>query len=143
MRIRIIVAACLSVGLAGCATSRPEAQAWAPTIDPRGISQARYQEDLAECQELARTAPGTDAHKEAGKAAKKWGIGTAVGLGVLTVATGGIGAIAALPAVAGSAAATVGMGAAAGGIGAHSAAQGKYQGVVSSCLAERGYHVLG
>ncbi len=89
------------------------------------------------------SAPGTDSHKEARKAAKKWGLGTAVGLGVFTVATGGLGAIAALPAVAGSVGTTVGMGALAGGLGAKSAASGKYQGIIVSCLGERGYRVLG
>ncbi len=141
---RVLAAGLVLSVLAACATtSTPEASAWAPTIDMQHVRQARYEKDLAECRVIAEKAPGTDAKKEARKGMKKWGLGTAAGLGVLTVATGGLGAVAVLPMMAGSAGAMVGGGALMGGHNAKMTATWKYQSLVDSCLAGRGYKVLG
>lgn len=143
-----------AAAISGCATvssptvPAPRAAAtpppsWTPTIDTRHVNQARYARDLAECRALAASVPGSDGNKEAKKNALKGGLGAAALIGVATVLTGGMAAVAMLPAVAGSAALTVGGGALTAGYVGKNVADAKYRSALTDCLAERGYHVLG
>ncbi|MCI3133151.1 hypothetical protein [Phenylobacterium aquaticum] len=153
---RFVSLACVLALIAGgCATvspptaSAPKAAAaapppsWTPTIDTRHVNQARYARDLGECRTLAASVPGSDGSKEAKKGALKGGLGMAAVIGVATVLTGGMAAVAALPAVAGSAALSVGGGALTAGYVGKNLADAKYRSALTDCLADRGYHVLG
>jgi len=144
-----------AAAISGCATvsppttSAPKAAAaapppsWTPTIDARHVNQARYARDLGECRTLAASVPGSDGNKEARKGALKGGLGAAALIGAATVLTGGMAAVAMLPAVAGSAALTVGGGALTAGYVGKNIADAKYRSALTDCLTERGYHVLG
>jgi hypothetical protein len=126
--------------LTACATTDA---AWRPTIDPSGVNQVRYDHDLAECRQIAEQTPGTDASKEGKKIGTKTGLLAGAGLVALTVATGGLGAIAFLPAMAVSAAVTVGGVGAAAGAAQSQGAKAKYENIISNCLVQRGYRVVG
>lgn len=116
---------------------------WVPTIDTRGVKPAKYQQDLADCTAYAKSDPSTNGQAEGKKKAMKWGLGTALGVGVISVVTAGAALPFILPTVAGSAALTGGAAALTGGYGGKTAADAKYRSIVASCLGGRGYHVLG
>lgn len=126
--------------LSGCATTGAQQQAWVPQIDTQGVSQATYEHDLAECRTYAEANPDADAERAAHDGAMRTGVTTAaLGAGAVAL-TGGL---ALLPMAAGTIATYAGWNALFGGSGAASAADAKYKNIVASCLAGRGYHVLG
>ncbi len=98
-----------------------------PIVDMKGVNEARYEKDLAECQSYAKEASGMG-----GTAAKGAGAGAVVG-GLLGLVTGGNRTDILQAAGAG---AVIG------------AAGGAYQGnesqeaIVKKCLVGRGYKVL-
>lgn len=107
----------------GCAT-------YEPIIDPKGVDQARYRQDLAECQALARQV--SPAREALGGALLGAAAGTALGA-VTGAAVGSPGKGAAIGAGAG--------GLTGAGVGAAGGAEGQAQ-VVQRCLSGRGYRVL-
>jgi hypothetical protein len=116
------------------------AQAWTPTVDQKGLNQAQYEKDFAECKAVAVADPSTDGNKAAKKGAMKWGLGSAAGMAALTIATGGAAAI---PLMAGTLAVAGGAGALSGGMSNKLQADWRYQGMITQCLKGRGYNVLG
>jgi hypothetical protein len=123
-RTTAIAIVALAAGLAACA------QSYQPVIDPKGVDYGKYQQDLAECRQLA----------EQVNPYERGAIGTLLG------AAGG----AALGAVTGAAVGSPGTGAAigAGAGGLTGAAVGGGTGVeqqkkiIDNCLRNRGYAVL-
>lgn len=114
----------LGGALAGCARS------YEPIVDTKGIDQAQYEADLADCRQYA----------------EKVNVGGEAGMGAVVGTVLG----AALGAVAGSFGANVGSGAALGagvgaiGGGASGAAGGVHdqKQVINNCLRGRGYSIL-
>jgi hypothetical protein len=104
--------------LAGCAARKP-------IVDMKGVDEAQYQADLAECEEYAKQAPGPG-----GGAAGGAIIGAGVGY-VLGQAVGSRD-----PSAVGRGGAVVG-----GARGAGRGARERHQ-VVANCLKGRGYRVL-
>ncbi len=98
-----------------------------PIVDMNGVNEARYEKDLAECQDYAKQATGMG-----GTAAKGAGAGAVVG-GLLGLVTGSN---------------TTGIVQAAGAGAVICCAGGAYKGngsqeaVVKKCLVGRGYKVL-
>ncbi|HEX7007511.1 MAG TPA: glycine zipper family protein [Alphaproteobacteria bacterium] len=121
---RSVVLSVVALALAACARS------YEPIVDMKGVDQARYQQDLAECRAYAEQV------SPAGEAAAGGLLGAGVGaaLGAIVGAFGG---------GAGSGAA---LGAGVGGVGG--AASGGLRGasgqkqVIKNCLSRRGYAVL-
>ena len=110
--------------LAGCA------QSYEPIVDMKGVDQARYRQDLAECRTYAEKV------SPAGEAATGGVIGAGIGaaLGAIVGAFGGgAGTGAAVGAGVGGAG-----GAASGGL---RGVEGQKQ-VINNCLRHRGYAVL-
>lgn len=110
--------------LAGCA------QSYEPIIDRKGVDQARYEQDLAECRQYAEQV------SPAGEAAAGGLLGAAFGAA--------LGAV--VGAFSGSAGTGAAVGAATGGVtgtagGAVGGVQGQKQ-VIDNCLRGRGYSVL-
>lgn len=132
--VRVSAVAALLV--AGCATT--SGSAWTPTIDTQGVSQAKYERDLAECRQYAEAHPGADSDATMKKGAML-GLGGAAGMAAFTVATGGVGAIAALPMLGASAGSMAVLGGANGKV----VGDAKYKSMVHACLSGRGYKVLG
>ena len=122
--MRRILFLALAAGLAGCA------QSYQPVIDMKGVDNAKYQQDLAECRQYA----------EQVNPYERGAMGLAIG------ALGG----AALGAVTGAAVGAPGTGAAigAGAGGLTGAAVGGGTGaeqqkkIIDNCLRNRGYAVL-
>jgi len=124
--LSVLLTTCLLA--TGCATMT----GWTPTVDTYNDPNAyRLNQDMQDCQQLAKQAAGTLTETATGTAA-----------GALLGAAGG----AAIGAVTGNAGAGAAIGAAAGGIGG-----GGYSGVRSddtyknafrSCLRQRGHTVL-
>lgn len=106
------------VATAGCAGRRADV-----VIDPAGVDMGRYQQDLAQCQEIARQVR----HKA---------VGGAVGGAVVGGAVGGI--------VGGgeSAEKGAGVGAVVGTARGAAATRREKQLVIKNCLRNRGYKVL-
>lgn len=105
---------------------------WTPTVDPYGDPNAyRLNQDMSECQNLARSASST-------------GIETAkgAGIGALLGAAGG----AAIGAIAGNPASGAAIGAAAGGIGGGAKtgvdAESQYKRAYINCMRNRGHSVV-
>jgi len=122
--------------------STPQTPPWTPSIDTKGVKQAKYQQDYAECRAYAEADPGTNGKAVGKKKAMKWGLGGVALVGAATVLTGGLAAPVLLPSMAGSAALTGGAAAATGGISGKAVADTKYRNIVGSCLQGRGYKVL-
>jgi hypothetical protein len=106
---------------------------WTPTVDSYNDPNAyRINQDMAECKDLASHASGGTAKE------------TAIGAGVggLIGAAGG----AALGAIAGNAGTGAAIGAAAGGIGGGAKqgfeAEGTFKRAYSSCMRNRGHHIV-
>ncbi len=109
--------------VAGCAT-------YEPIIDPKGVDQAKYQQDLAECRGLAEQV--SPAREALGGALLGAAAGTALGA-VTGAAVGSAGKGAAIGAGAG--------GLTGAGVGAARGKKAQDQ-VVQQCLSGRGYRVL-
>lgn len=103
---------------AGCASHRSDV-----IIDPAGVDMGRYQEDLAECQQIAQ-----QVHQKT--------LGGAVGGAVVGGAVGGI--------VGGTESAEkgAGVGAVVGVARGAAATRREKQVVIKNCLRNRGYKVL-
>lgn len=118
-----------SLTLSGCASQG----GWSPTVDPYGDPNPHYlQQDMAECQQLARQASGGTARETAK--------GAAVG-GLIGAASG-----AALGAIAGDPGTGAAYGAAAGGFGGGARqgfqAENQYKRAYINCLRHRGHYVI-
>lgn len=116
--------------LGGCATSHPgggTGAQWEPVVDVRAGQQGAYPTDLYECQQHANRV--MSAHQAA--------VGGAVAGAIFGVLLG---------AVAGGNGRfngrMAGVGALSGGVGAAASAEGGQRGIISRCLAGRGYSVL-
>ena len=108
-----------SVLLTACAG----AEVW-PIVGLKGVNEAFYVKDLAECQEYAKEAPGMGS-----TAAKAAGAGIVVG-GLLGLVTGS------------NTLQSAGTGAVIGGAGGAYTANESQEAVVKKCLVGRGYKVL-
>lgn len=98
-----------------------------PIVDMSGVNEARYEKDLAECQDYAKQATGMG-----GTAAKGAGAGAVVG-GLLGLVTGSnkTGIVQ-----------SAGAGAVIGGAGGAYKGNDSQEAVVKKCLVGRGYKVL-
>ena len=106
------------IAVTGCAGRRADV-----VIDPAGVDMGRYQQDLAECQEISKQVRG----KAAGGAVGGAVIGGAVGGIVGNSDTAGKGA---------------GVGAVTGVARGAAATRQEKQLVIKNCLRNRGYKVL-
>lgn len=119
----------ISLVLSGCASQ----SGWSPTVDPYGDPNPHYlQQDMAECQQLARQASGGTATETAK--------GAAVG-GLIGAASG-----ATLGAITGNPGTGAAYGATAGGIGGGARqgfqAEDQYKRAYINCLRHRGHYVV-
>jgi hypothetical protein len=118
--LRHISIGLLVVGIAGCATTQ-----YRPVVDS-GVSRGNYEEDVAECQNLANQRPA------AASAAGGAGAGAVLGA-LLAVAVG----------LRGSDVSNVAAwGAASGGIQGAAYGSAEQQAIVARCMAGRGYNVV-
>jgi uncharacterized protein YcfJ len=119
LTISLIVSAVLLTACAGAEVR--------PIVDMSGVNEARYEKDLAECQDYAKQATGMG-----GTAAKGAGAGAVVG-GLLGLVTGSntTGIVQA-----------AGAGAVIGGAGGAYKGNDSQEAVVKKCLVGRGYKVL-
>ena len=106
------------IGLVACAGRRADV-----VIDPAGVNMGRYQQDLAECQEISKQVRG----KAVGGAVGGAVVGGAVGGIVGNSDTAGKGA---------------GVGAVTGVARGAAATRQEKQLVIKNCLRNRGYKVL-
>ncbi len=118
-----------TLSLAGCYSQG----GWTPTVDAYGDPNAQFiNRDMDDCQQLATHASGGTA--------KETAIGAGVG-GLLGGATG-----AALGAITGSTGTGAALGAAVGGIGGAAkqgfSAEDEYKRAYSSCMRNRGHHIV-
>jgi outer membrane lipoprotein SlyB len=102
----------------GCAAKNSK-----PVIDPAGVDMARYETDVAECEQIA-----TQVEQKAGEGAAG---GALVG-GLIGAIIGG----------GGSAVRGAGVGAVAGGAGSAGDTEKERSKVVKNCLRNRGYKIL-
>ena len=98
-----------------------------PIVDMRGVNEARYENDLTECQNYAKEAGGMG-----GKAAKGAGAGAVVG-GLLGLVTGGNRT---------EIIQAAGAGTVIGGAGGAYKGNESQEAIVKKCLVGRGYKVL-
>jgi len=119
LTISLIVSAVLLTACAGAEVR--------PIVDMSGVNEARYEKDLAECQDYAKQATGMG-----GTAAKGAGAGAVVG-GLLGLVTGSntTGIVQ-----------SAGAGAVIGGAGGAYKGNDSQEAVVKKCLVGRGYKVL-
>ena len=119
LNISLIVSAVLLTACAGAEVR--------PIVDMNGVNEARYEKDLAECQDYAKQATGMG-----GTAAKGAGAGAVVG-GLLGLVTGSntTGIVQ-----------SAGAGAVIGGAGGAYKGNDSQEAVVKKCLVGRGYKVL-
>lgn len=106
---------------------------WTPTVDPYGDPNAyRINQDMAECQQLARQASGGTARE------------TAKGVGVGALIGGAAGA--AIGAISGNAGAGAAYGAAAGGFSGGTKqgleAESQYKRAYTNCMRNRGHYIV-
>ena len=121
MKRSIAIVAAASMATASCASS------YRPVIDMKGVDEAKFETDIAECRDQAQAEHPADEM-----------VGGAVVLGLLGAV---LGAVAGAPFNAGTGAAiggAAGAGAIAGGVASNS----KQSRIVDSCLRGRGYAVL-
>ena len=98
-----------------------------PIVDMKGVNEARYEKDLAECQNYAKEASGMG-----GTAAKGAGAGAVVG-GLLGLVTGGNRT---------EIVQAAGAGAVIGAAGGAYKGNESQEAIVKKCLVGRGYKVL-
>jgi outer membrane lipoprotein SlyB len=114
--------------LSGCATqNRGYGANWQPVVDVRAHQQAQYPADLYECQMHATKVIA------ANEAAVQGAVAGAIFGALLGAAAGGNSRFNSHMA---------GVGAVSGGVHAAAAAEGGQRGIISRCLAGRGYSVL-
>jgi outer membrane lipoprotein SlyB len=106
------------IGVSGCAGRQADV-----VIDPAGVDMERYQQDLAQCQQIAEQVR----QKAGGSAAG----GTVVGGAVGGILNGGEGAVKG-----------AGVGMVLGGARGARATREEKQLVIKNCLRERGYKIL-
>ena len=104
--------------LAGCANE--------PIVDRRGVDEAKYQADLAECHTYANQV------NTAAETAERGAIGAVIGASVGAVVGGGL-----------SAEQGAGAGAIAGGTEGFKEAEDRKEEVLHRCMTSRGYRVFG
>lgn len=122
--IRVVFCISLLAGMVACADTGAN---YRPVVDLKGVNGSKYEQDLSECQSLARQTSnaGTTAGEEAVA-------GTAIG-GLLGLVGGGNGS---------NIAQAAGVGAVIGGAhGLYSGSQSQ-ETVIKRCLSGRGYKVL-
>lgn len=112
--------------LAGCAANGGTGAQWQPVVDIKP-SQTNYYADLADCQRLATQV------MSAGQSAAAGAVAGALFGALLGAAAGGNSRFNGQMA---------GVGALSGGAGAAASAEGGQRGIISRCLAGRGYAVL-
>jgi uncharacterized protein YcfJ len=118
----------LALVVSGCATqSGGYGARWEPVVDVRPHQQAQYSTDLAECQQHATKVIAAQ------DAAIHGAVAGAIFGALLGAAAGGNSRFNTQMA---------GVGALSGGAGAAAAAEGGQRGIISRCLAGRGYSVL-
>jgi outer membrane lipoprotein SlyB len=120
MRIRMVATALALTVLSGCATTQ-----YRPLVDS-GVSRGDYDDDVAECQQLA------DQHPAAAEAAGGAAVGAVLGA-LLGVAVGLRG---------NDVANVAAWGAANGGLQGAAYGSAEQQEIVSRCMAGRGYNVV-
>ena len=106
------------IGAAGCAARRADV-----VIDPAGVDMGRYQQDLAQCQQIAQQVRHHAVGGAVGGAVVGGAVGGIVGNGETAERGAGVGAV---------------LGVARGA----RATQREKQLVIKNCLRERGYKVL-
>lgn len=121
---KTITAAMVVVLLAGCATNRGTGAQYSPIVDRPGPA---YQQDLGECQAHANKV------MDAADGAAAGAVAGAIFGALLMAAAGGNNA---------DQKAGAWMGALSGGTSAAAAAEGGQRGIITRCLAGRGYVVL-
>lgn len=119
-----VIASILVLALTGCATTQGSGAQYSPIVDRPGPN---YAQDLGECQQHAHKVMSAAEGAAAGAVA-----GAVFGL-LLGVAAGGRGRFNGQMA---------GIGALSGAASAAGAAEGGQRGIISRCLAGRGYAVL-
>lgn len=128
MKQRLVPTVLALIMLAGCAGPNSGYGArWEPVVDVRPGQQASYPTDLAECQAHATRV------MDAQQAAVSGALAGAIFGALLGAAAGGNGRFNSRMA---------GVGALSGAAGAAGAAEGGQRGIISRCLAGRGYSVL-
>jgi hypothetical protein len=110
--------------LAGCSNMGSN---FSPIIDKQGIDEVKYQQDLAECQNLS-----TEAQGAAAGGAKKAAGGAAIGA-LIGLVGGGNGT---------NIAQAAGVGGVIGGASGMYSGNAEKETVIKRCLAGRGYKVL-
>jgi len=137
-RMRTTLAIVTAAGLlTSCAAPKPVLY---PNAQLERASKARAEQDIAECQALARDAGAQQANSKAGQAARSGAVGAIVG--------GGTGAVVGL--ITGDPGRSAAIGAAGGGTGGFLSSLFRrpqpstaYRGYVDRCLRERGYDPVG
>lgn len=124
---RMMIGALALAMLAGCATNQGYGASWVPVVDVRPQQQMQYAADLADCQRYAGQV------MSANDAAVGGAIAGAIFGALLGAAAGGNSRFNSQMA---------GVGALSGGVSAAAAAEGGQRGIISRCLAGRGYSVL-
>jgi uncharacterized protein YcfJ len=125
-----IIASCLTLALLGGCAAGPHGGSgaqWVPVVDVRPFQQAQYPTDLYQCQQYANQV------LSAQQAAVQGAVAGAIFGALLGAAAGGNGRFNGRMA---------GIGALSGAAGAAGAAEGGQRGIISRCLAGRGYSVL-
>ena len=127
--MRTTAIALAAIMLAGCGTPGGGGYGaqWQPVVDVRAHQQGQYPTDLYECQQHATKVMA--AHD----AAVGGAVAGAIFGALLGAAAGGNSRFNTQMA---------GVGALSGGVGAAAAAEGGQRGIISRCLAGRGYSVL-
>jgi outer membrane lipoprotein SlyB len=125
MRKLVSIFACVAVAVSGCATVETS---YRPVVDLKGVDPAKYEADLGECRQYAVGVMNSEQGAAAG----------AVAGALLGVAIGAILGVSGrdLARVAGSSAVV-------GGASGASSQHRSQTDIVKSCLAQRGYRVLG
>lgn len=121
------LALCMIGGCANQAGHRGYGSNWEPVVDVRPHQQAQYQTDLYECQQHASKV------MSAADGAVAGAVAGAIFGALLGAAAGGNSRFNSQMA---------GVGALSGAAGAAGAAEGGQRGIISRCLAGRGYSVL-
>jgi len=113
----LLGAACMLLA-GGCASNSDK-----PVIDPAGVDMAKYEADVAECEQIAEQVEQKAGEQAAGGALVGGLIGAIVGGGDSAVVGAGVGAVG-------------------GGAKGTSATREERSKVVKNCLRNRGYKIL-
>ena len=113
----------LAIALAGCTTTGTGSN-FRPLVDNKGVDLNRYEADLQECQDFAKSTPNAGKSGAGGAA-----VGAALGLALAVI--GGDQKLA-----------SAGAGAVVGGALGASAGEASQREIIRKCLTGRGYKVL-